>query len=86
MTVKGYMFDFSGTLMRVEPTADWLDAVLDDLGIEATARERAGCAARLERLGALPGGVSPRSCRTVSGPRGSVATSTPAATGPPTSG
>ncbi|MFE1432748.1 HAD family hydrolase [Streptomyces griseoaurantiacus] len=59
MTVKGYMFDFSGTLMRVEPTADWLDAVLDDLGIEATARERAGCAARLERLGALPGGVSP---------------------------
>jgi hypothetical protein len=59
LTVKGYMFDFSGTLMRVEPTEDWLRAVLDDLGIDAAARERAECAERLERLGALPGGVSP---------------------------
>lgn len=59
MTVKGYMFDFSGTLMRVEPTADWLRAVLDDLGIDAGERELAACTERLERLGALPGGVSP---------------------------
>ncbi|MGW3247038.1 HAD family hydrolase [Streptomyces sp. NPDC001070] len=59
MTIKGCMFDFSGTLMRVEPTADWLRAVLEGMGISLGERESAGYAERLERAGALPGGASP---------------------------
>ncbi|MGG8405073.1 HAD family hydrolase [Streptomyces sp. 12297] len=57
--IKGVMFDFSGTLFRVEPTADWLRAVVDAAGVEATEAELAACAARLEEAGALPGGASP---------------------------
>lgn len=59
MTIKGCMFDFSGTLMRIEPTRDWLRAVLGDMGIAATAEDLAECTDRLERFGALPGGVTP---------------------------
>ncbi|HZG03831.1 MAG TPA: HAD-IA family hydrolase [Streptomyces sp.] len=61
MTIKAVLFDFSGTLLRVEPTAVWLRAVLDEAGISLPADELAGCAAALEEAGALPGGASPRS-------------------------
>ncbi|QHC22243.1 HAD-IA family hydrolase [Streptomyces sp. GS7] len=61
--IRGVLFDFSGTLLRIEPAESWLRAalaaagaagaaVLDDAGI-------ARLAAALERAGALPGGASP---------------------------
>lgn len=59
--MSGVMFDFSGTLFRVEPTARWLAAALKELGIELSASEAAVWADRLEEAGALPGGASPRS-------------------------
>ncbi|WP_145910358.1 HAD family hydrolase [Kitasatospora viridis] len=57
--MKGVMFDFSGTLFRVESTAEWLDGVLADAGQVLGAAERAGLVRRLEWFGALPGGVAP---------------------------
>ncbi|GAB3444956.1 HAD-IA family hydrolase [Streptomonospora sediminis] len=59
MAAKGCMFDFSGTLMRIEPAADWLRAALAEAGITATDSETAEYAARLERCGAQPGGAPP---------------------------
>lgn len=59
-TVKGVMFDFSGTLFRVEPTEDWLRAVVADIGLDLPEAELTACAARLEEAGALPGGAPPR--------------------------
>ncbi|WP_234003880.1 HAD family hydrolase [Nocardiopsis sp. SBT366] len=59
MTVEGCMFDFSGTLMRIEPVTDWLRAVLTDVGIAATDAEIEEYAARLDRCGAQPGGSDP---------------------------
>ncbi|MCX4779183.1 HAD family hydrolase [Streptomyces sp. NBC_01264] len=58
--VKGVMFDFSGTLFRVQPTEDWLRAVVADSGIELPEAELTGLAVLLEEAGALPGGASPR--------------------------
>ncbi|NGO67280.1 HAD family hydrolase [Streptomyces boncukensis] len=56
----GVMFDFSGTLFRVEPATSWLGAVLDAAGIALPGAEFARCAERLEAAGALPGGPPPR--------------------------
>ncbi|WP_329578446.1 HAD-IA family hydrolase [Kitasatospora sp. NBC_01250] len=58
--IKGIMFDFSGTLFRVEPTERWLAAVAASAGLELTAEELAAGAARLTEYGALPGGAEPR--------------------------
>ncbi|GAB2730877.1 HAD-IA family hydrolase [Kitasatospora kifunensis] len=58
--IKGIMFDFSGTLFRVEPTARWLGAVATAAGVELTAEELADGARRLQEYGALPGGAEPR--------------------------
>lgn len=55
------LFDFSGTLLRVEPVTRWLGAVLERAGITLSAAEFTGYAAGLEEAGALPGGASPRS-------------------------
>ena len=55
----GVIFDFSGTLSRVEPTAHWLRATLEAAGIEASGDEVARYAALLEEAGALPGGTPP---------------------------
>lgn len=58
---KGVMFDFSGTLMRIEPTERWLTAVLEQTG--ARLDGGAGVAKwvrRLDAYGAVPGGDSPR--------------------------
>lgn len=59
MTVKACMFDFSGTLFRMEPCDRWLRAVLAQEGVEAEEAEIAAYARRLERAGAQPGGESP---------------------------
>ncbi|MET9278485.1 HAD family hydrolase [Streptomyces anthocyanicus] len=53
------LFDFSGTLFRIESTEAWLRAALDDAGLELAAPELAEKAEALERAGALPGGAPP---------------------------
>lgn len=59
MTVKGCMFDFSGTVFRIEPAGTWLRAVLRANGLTADADDVAGYARRLEQAGAQPGGAFP---------------------------
>lgn len=58
--IKGVMFDFSGTLFRIESTARWLNGVLERTGTVLPGADAEECAARLEGLGALPGGPPPR--------------------------
>ncbi|MFI7500855.1 HAD family hydrolase [Streptomyces sp. NPDC049687] len=53
------LFDFSGTLFRVETTDSWLNAVLDQAGVALPVAELAETARALERAGALPGGAAP---------------------------
>jgi FMN phosphatase YigB (HAD superfamily) len=60
MTITGVLFDFSGTLFRIEPAHSWLANVLHEAGIAATPAETARYAEELEWAGALPGGASPR--------------------------
>jgi putative hydrolase of the HAD superfamily len=59
MTIKGCMFDFSGTLLRIEPAGSWLRAVLDEMGIAVPEAEFAAHARRLARTGGQPGGAQP---------------------------
>ncbi|MFJ9173365.1 HAD family hydrolase [Streptomyces sp. NPDC102360] len=56
MTIKAVLFDFSGTLFRIESTESWLRAVLDENDIELPAEEFTRAARGLEAAGALPGG------------------------------
>ncbi|MFV8131294.1 HAD family hydrolase [Streptomyces syringium] len=60
MTVKGVLFDFSGTLFRIESTASWLRSVLDRARIPLDEAEFERLTRGLEACGALPGGVAPR--------------------------
>ncbi len=53
--VKGVMFDFSGTLFRIEPVPDWFDS----LGLDLPPAERDATVDRLTAAGALPGGPPP---------------------------
>ncbi|MGW1270404.1 HAD family hydrolase [Streptomyces sp. NPDC002491] len=53
------LFDFSGTLFRIESTERWLRAVLDAADIVLTEPELAAKARALEAVGALPGGAAP---------------------------
>ncbi|MEV6943201.1 HAD-IA family hydrolase [Streptomyces sp. NPDC051172] len=53
------LFDFSGTLFRIESTASWLRAVLDDADITLPEPELVQAANALEVAGALPGGANP---------------------------
>ncbi|MFI9151462.1 HAD family hydrolase [Streptomyces sp. NPDC053367] len=53
------MFDFSGTLFRIESAESWLGSVLADAGITVAGRELADTARALEAAGALPGGAPP---------------------------
>ncbi|WND39023.1 HAD-IA family hydrolase [Streptomyces sp. BB1-1-1] len=53
------LFDFSGTLFRVESTDAWLRAALADTGVTLSAPELAETARALEASGALPGGAPP---------------------------
>ncbi|MEU1627101.1 HAD-IA family hydrolase [Streptomyces sp. NPDC020096] len=59
MTLKGCLFDFSGTLFRIEPTERWLRGALAEVGITAAEEDIAHYAERLEYVGALPGGQEP---------------------------
>src|SRR3954451_13687752 len=54
------LFDFSGTLFRIESTDSWLRAALDEAGLALAEAELTRAALELERVGALPGGVAPR--------------------------
>src|SRR5438105_2406841 len=53
------LFDFSGTLFRIESTESWLRAVLDEAGIALPEPELAQAAKALQIAGALPGGADP---------------------------
>lgn len=58
---KGVMFDFSGTLMRIEPTERWLTAVLEQTGARLDGgADTAEWVRRLDLYGAVPGGDSPQ--------------------------
>ncbi|MFJ3828908.1 HAD family hydrolase [Streptomyces sp. NPDC090046] len=58
--IKGVMFDFSGTLLRVESTEEWLRAALVETGIAMAEEEFGETVRQLTEYGALPGGPSPR--------------------------
>ncbi|MFF7982470.1 HAD family hydrolase [Streptomyces sp. NPDC007901] len=53
------LFDFSGTLFRIESTDSWLRTVLAEAGRELPEEELAGAARALEMAGAQPGGANP---------------------------
>ncbi|CAL9369257.1 HAD family hydrolase [Streptomyces sp. enrichment culture] len=53
------MFDFSGTLFRIESAESWLGHVLDAAGVSLPEPEAAATARALEAAGALPGGAPP---------------------------
>ncbi|AKH81156.1 hydrolase [Streptomyces sp. CNQ-509] len=59
MSPKAVLFDFSGTLFRIEPSVRWLRAALDASGVTADDAAIARYATALERAGALPGGSFP---------------------------
>ncbi|MEU9392979.1 HAD-IA family hydrolase [Streptomyces sp. NPDC048324] len=53
------LFDFSGTLFRIESTESWLRAALAEAGTALAEQELLQAAKALEAAGALPGGASP---------------------------
>ncbi|MFF4782848.1 HAD family hydrolase [Streptomyces griseorubiginosus] len=53
------LFDFSGTLFRIESTESWLRAVLDEAGLTLGEAELTRAVQGLEGAGALPGGAAP---------------------------
>lgn len=57
--MKAVLFDFSGTLFRIESTESWLRAGLAEVGAALAEPEVRHLAAALERAGALPGGAKP---------------------------
>ncbi|MGW5867771.1 HAD family hydrolase [Streptomyces sp. NPDC055239] len=59
MVIKGALFDFSGTLFRIESTGAWLRAVLQEARLPLPEAEFERLTAALERAGALPGGPHP---------------------------
>lgn len=54
------MFDFSGTLMRVESVTEWLGAVLAEAAVPADGERFSGWVRQLTEYGALPGAPAPR--------------------------
>ncbi|WP_328323874.1 MULTISPECIES: HAD family hydrolase [unclassified Streptomyces] len=60
MTIKAVLFDFSGTLFRIEPVTTWLRATLDETGCTLNEDEFALRAAELTAAGAQPGGPGPQ--------------------------
>ncbi|OCC07266.1 HAD family hydrolase [Streptomyces sp. PTY087I2] len=59
MVTKGVLFDFSGTLFRIEPVRDWLAAVLSEEGIDVPQEDFEPYVTGLTEAGALPGGPPP---------------------------
>jgi HAD superfamily hydrolase (TIGR01509 family) len=60
MAIKGCVFDFSGTLFRVESAESWLRGALAAAGITAAEADIRHYADRLDAVGALPGGSTPQ--------------------------
>ncbi|WLQ32333.1 HAD-IA family hydrolase [Streptomyces castrisilvae] len=60
MPIKGVLFDFSGTLFRIESVRSWLAGALAERGVRVTDADFERYATELEAAGALPGGPSPR--------------------------
>ncbi|MEV5612567.1 HAD-IA family hydrolase [Streptomyces sp. NPDC052225] len=58
MTIKAVLFDFSGTLFRIESTESWLRAVLDASELTLSDEEFTRAARGLHEAGALPGGTT----------------------------
>ncbi|MFM9371025.1 HAD family hydrolase [Streptomyces sp. Da 82-17] len=61
MAIKGVLFDFSGTLLRIESTESWLRATLEACELTLADEEFRHYVAELEAAGALPGGAPPGS-------------------------
>ncbi|WP_189826415.1 HAD family hydrolase [Streptomyces finlayi] len=59
--MKAVLFDFSGTLLRIESTRSWVDAVLSGAAAPYSEEDLRRYADLLERAGALPGGRDPES-------------------------
>lgn len=59
MVLKGVLFDFSGTLFRIESAEAWLRATLAEKGLALPEPELLRAAGELEAVGALPGGAPP---------------------------
>lgn len=57
--MKSVLFDFSGTLFRIESAESWLRSALRTAGVAMPGLELAEKARALEEAGALPGGASP---------------------------
>ena len=57
--VAGVLFDFSGTLLRIESVESWLRAVLRESGVPMSPEEFRRAADGLRTAGALPGGPPP---------------------------
>lgn len=55
MAIKGVLFDFSGTLLRVETTRSWLRAALDRAQLPLAQGQFECLVTALEDAGALPG-------------------------------
>ncbi|MEU3731759.1 HAD-IA family hydrolase [Streptomyces sp. NPDC033538] len=53
------LFDFSGTLFRIESTEAWLRAALTGAGLTLSGPELTETARALQAAGALPGGANP---------------------------
>ncbi|MEU8508131.1 HAD-IA family hydrolase [Streptomyces brevispora] len=61
MQIKGVLFDFSGTLFRIESVRSWLAAALAELGLSVDEAAFDRYATELEAACALPGGpTAPR--------------------------
>lgn len=60
MTIKGVLFDASGTLLRIESAQRWLAAVLASRGIDARDEDVHAYGDRLGAVGAVPGGNPPQ--------------------------
>lgn len=58
--ITGVLFDFSGTLFRIESVESWLRAVLRTSDVSMPEDEIRRAAAGLEAAGALPGGSTPQ--------------------------
>ncbi|MGP3636487.1 HAD family hydrolase [Streptomyces sp. 24-1644] len=59
MTFTGALFDFSGTLFRIESVHSWLRTVLDQRGLTVERHAFEGYVRELTSAGALPGGPPP---------------------------
>ncbi|MGW2923007.1 HAD family hydrolase [Streptomyces angustmyceticus] len=57
--IEGVLFDFSGTLLRIESAESWLRAAVTASGTAMDDAALVRSAAALERAGALPGGSPP---------------------------